>query len=91
MAQLLNGIENQGQNLTKAQRAVIQLDSDWMNPANDPHTVKWHRKWEKNPSPPKSERPTPNPRLPRTEPEAWINLPPRPPAPQHYGARHHPH
>ena len=45
MSQILNGIENQGQNLTKTQRAVIQLDSDWMNPANDPHAVKWHRKW----------------------------------------------
>jgi hypothetical protein len=57
MAHLLNGIENQGQNLTKAQQAVIQLDSDWMNPANDPHTVKWHRKWEKNPSPPRTKDP----------------------------------
>jgi hypothetical protein len=40
MAQILNGKENQGQNLTKTQRSVIQLDSEWMNPANDPHAVK---------------------------------------------------
>jgi uncharacterized protein YicC (UPF0701 family) len=40
MAQLLNGIENQGRNLTKTQRVVIQLDNDWMNPVNDPHMVK---------------------------------------------------
>jgi hypothetical protein len=57
MDHLLNGIENQGQNLTKTQRAVIQLDSDWMNPTNDPHAVKWHRKWEKNPSPPRTKDP----------------------------------
>jgi ribonuclease HI len=57
MAQLLNGIENQGQNLTKTQRAVIQLDNDWMNPAYDPHVVKWHRKWEKNPPPPRAKDP----------------------------------
>jgi ribonuclease HI len=57
MAQLLNGIENQGRNLTKTQRAVIQLDNDWMNPANDPHAVKWHRKWEENPPPPRAKDP----------------------------------
>jgi hypothetical protein len=77
MSQLLNGIENQGRNLTKTQRAVIQLDNDWINPAYDPHVVKWHR--------------NPNPGLPREEPETWVNLPPRPPTPQHHGARHHPH
>jgi hypothetical protein len=42
-------------------------------------------------SSPKSERPTPNPRLPRTESEARINFSPRSPTPQHYGTRHHPH
>jgi hypothetical protein len=57
MAQLLNGIENQGRHLTKAQRAVIQLDNDWMNPAYDPHAVKWHRKWEKKPPPPRAKDP----------------------------------
>jgi hypothetical protein len=57
MAHLLNGIENQGQKLTKTQRAVIQLDSVWMNPANDPHAVKWHRKWEKKPPPPRARDP----------------------------------
>ena len=57
MCQLLNGIENLGQNLTKTQRAVIQLDNDWRNPANDPHAVNWHRKWEKNPPPPRAKDP----------------------------------
>ncbi len=57
MDQLLNGIENQGRNLTKTQGAVIQLDNDWMNPANDPHVVKWHRKWGKNPPPPRAKDP----------------------------------
>ena len=57
MAQLLNGIENLGRNLTKTQRVVIQLDNDWMNPANDPHAVKWHRRWEKNPPPPRAKDP----------------------------------
>jgi hypothetical protein len=57
MTQILNGKENQGQNLTKTQRAVIQLDSEWMNPANDPHAVKWHRKWGKNPPPPRVKDP----------------------------------
>jgi hypothetical protein len=57
MAQILNGIEKQGRNLTKTQRAVIQLDNDWMNPANDPHAVKWHRKWEKKPPPPRAKDP----------------------------------
>jgi hypothetical protein len=57
MVQILNGMENQGQNLTKTQRTVIQLDSDWMNPGNDPHTVKCHRKWEKNPPPPRAKDP----------------------------------
>ena len=57
MAHILNGIGNQGQNLTKTQWAVIQLDSDWMNPANDPHVVKCHRKWEKKPPPPRAKDP----------------------------------
>ena len=91
MAHLLNGIENQGQNLTKTQRSVIQLDSDWMDPANDPHAVKMAPKMGKKAPSPQSERPTPNPRLPRTETEARINFPPKSPAPQHYGTRHHPH
>ncbi len=28
-----------------------------MNPVNDPHMVKWHRKWEKNPPPPRAKDP----------------------------------
>jgi hypothetical protein len=70
MVHLLNGIENQGQNLTKRQRDVIQLDSDWMNPANDPHEVKWHRKWGKNPPSP---RPKDPPRI-RDYQEQSLNL-----------------
>ena len=57
MAQHLNGRENLGHSLSKIQRAVTQLDSEWMNPANDPHSVKWHRKWENNPPPPRAKDP----------------------------------
>jgi hypothetical protein len=60
-------------------------------PSIRPPRSKMAPKMGKKPSSPASEGPTQNPGLPREEPEAWVNLPPRPPTPQHHGARHHPH
>jgi hypothetical protein len=57
MAQHLNGKENLGQSLTRIQRAVTQLDNEWMNPANDPHAIKWNRKWGKKNTPPRAKDP----------------------------------
>ena len=37
--QHLNGKETIGHNPTRIHRAVMNLDDEWMNPANDPHVT----------------------------------------------------